>query len=106
LHTLQAYGRVGDPLAGFCGDSDEPLHYITRKHFYGQMKARQDVPVNEIARLGIDILASLRSTYHVAWTFNYENCFFVILYQHVIYTILLFPYVCQNIYILKLVHII
>jgi len=28
------------------------------------MKARQDVPVNEMARLGIDILASL-STYHI-----------------------------------------
>ena len=69
---MQPYGRVEDPLAGFCGDSGEPLHYITRKHFYEQMKARQDVPVNEMARFGIDIFASLRSTYHIAWTFNYD----------------------------------
>jgi hypothetical protein len=40
------------------------LQFITRKHFYEQMKTRQDVPINEIARLGIDILASL-STYHI-----------------------------------------
>ena len=89
LHTMQPYGRVEDPLAGFCGDSGEPLHYITRKHFYELMKARQDVPLNEMAWFGIDIFASLRSTYHIAWTFNYD--FF---YQHVIYTFLLFPYVC------------
>jgi len=68
LHSMQAYGSVEDPLAGFCGDSDVPLYFIRRKHVYEQMKARQDVPVNEMARLGIDILASLRSTYHIAWT--------------------------------------
>jgi len=86
---MQAYGRVEDPLAGFCGDSDEPLHFITTKPFYERMKARKGVPVNEMARLGIDILASLRSTYHIPWTFNCD--FF---YQHVIYAFLLFPYVC------------
>jgi hypothetical protein len=90
---MQAYRRVEDPLAGFCGDNDEPLHFVTRKHFYEQMKARQDVPVNEMARLGIDILASLRSTYHIEWTYSYENGFFFF-NQHVIYTFLLFPYVC------------
>jgi len=61
---MQAYGRVEEPLASFCGDNDVPLHFVTRKHFYEQMKARQNVPVNEMARLGIDIVASL-STYHI-----------------------------------------
>jgi hypothetical protein len=45
---MQLYGRVEDPLAGFCGGSDEPVYFITRIHLYEQLKARQYVSLHEM----------------------------------------------------------